>query len=575
MIKNNYFSDNPDIMLHFESIINWAETVRAYEGDFEDYKKYQSGDERFALAVQNTEEAVNYYREILNSAGDIAGRTLSQAASEIEKKGLRFENGKVFFPSEMEDAVAKIREAGLIPNGFGRQYGGLGIPFAVKAFFGEVFYRADVSTTVTAFCVNLAEILEKHASQKMKEEWLPQLSNGHYTVSMGLTEPNHGSDLPNILTKAEKKEDGTWILNGTKRFITQACGFTDMEGIILTLARTGGNGARGLSFFLVKSSDVQIASLERKMGMHSSPTCEVVLENSPGLLIGEEGHGLSRYVIGMLNGARINIAFEGTGIASAAYYEAEKYAKERIQFGKPIIEIPAVKKILRRMHREMLAMRCVSLEGARSVDMYHWREERLKSGMKIDIPEEELKFWEKIASILTPAAKYYCSETCNKIAYDAVQVHGGAGYTEDYDVSRIYRDARVASIYDGTSQIQVMAAIGGIMSGFSKNGHLKKYFSNLSAGFALSSEMKKILEMLEESVILYRSLPSSEAKEESAEDIVELFIRSVAGLLLEKSSVKAGQVQKTERLKTAELYNRDTYSSGLGKIFRLKEMQKS
>ncbi|MCE9501815.1 MAG: acyl-CoA dehydrogenase family protein, partial [Leptospira sp.] len=405
MIQNNYFSDVSDIKTQFEEIIDWKEIVENYENAFEEAKIFdETGNELYASAPHSLEEAIEYYRVILDAIGDIAGNIISRNVREMEKQGLQFDNGKVIFPKVMIDCVNKVKEAGLQPYGFGRKYGGLGLPFTVKSFMNEILYRVDASVAIAIGCVNLAEIIEKHANEEMKSEWIPKMAQGEFCCAMGLTEPNHGSDLPNITTKATKSGDGKWILNGTKRFITQACGFDTVPAVILTLARTGelNSGARGLSFFLVHSKDIQIASIENKMGLHCSPTCEVVLENTPAELIGEEGYGLIKYVIGMLNGARMGIAYQSTGIATAAFHEAEKYARERIQFGKPIIEIPAVRKILNRMERETSAMRCISLEGSRVIDLYYWRSEHLKKkglSEKEISSDEQVRFHEKLANL--------------------------------------------------------------------------------------------------------------------------------------------------------------------------------
>ncbi|HNN81920.1 MAG TPA: acyl-CoA dehydrogenase family protein, partial [Leptospiraceae bacterium] len=347
MIKSNYFTTNSDILLHFEKFIPWKQIVPIYENNFHDAKVFQqTGNELLASAPTSVEEAVEYYRTILETAGDIAGNFVSEHVKSMDIQGAKYENGKVIHPKEMIDSVNKAKESGIQAYGFQRKYGGLGLPFTVRALMGEIIYRVDTSFAIAFGCVNLGEILERIASEEMKKDWLPRMAAGEFCAAMGLTEPNHGSDLPNIKTKATKQEDGKWVLNGTKRFITQACGLGETPSIILTLARSGGNGARGLSFFLVHSKDIQVAGIEKKLGLHASPTCEVVFENTPALLIGEEGFGLVRYTMGMLNGARMGIAAQGVGMATAAYEEAKIFASTRIQFGKPIEEIPAIKKML-------------------------------------------------------------------------------------------------------------------------------------------------------------------------------------------------------------------------------------
>lgn len=289
-------------------------------------------------------------------------------------------------------------------------------------------------------------------------------------------------------------------------------------------------------------------------------------------MIGEEGYGLIKYTMGMLNGARMGIAQQSTGLATAAYYEALKYAKERIQFGKPLIEIPAVKKIIDRIERETYAMRCLTLEGSRVMDRYYWRALRLE---KQGASEKEAKndtvvrYWEKIANVLTPISKFYCSESCLKVVSDALQVHGGSGYTEDYDIARIYRDARITTIYDGTSQIQINASIGGITSGLTHT--FGEYLSELVNQLD-SSLAHKLFHGFQELVGLYKDLPGREDKDTYAEEIVFTCSRVLAGILLELSCRRLPEDRKQARLKHAKDYHLDTLSVLEGNLAKLKEV---
>ncbi|MCB1166801.1 MAG: acyl-CoA dehydrogenase family protein, partial [Leptospiraceae bacterium] len=362
MIQGNYFEDNEDIRLHLEEITDWEEIVQAYEGDFDDAKAYQEdGDERLAMAPGSTKDAVDYYRTILESSGEIAGTIVSQAAQPMDHEGLKYDSGKVTFPGPMVEAYESVKEAGIMPYATNRRYGGLGIPLSVQTLMMELTSRADAAFAIAIGCVNLAETIEKFGTQEMIDTWVPRMSRGEVVGAMALTEPNYGSDLPNVQTRAEQDANGTWKINGTKRFITHACGFDKYPSVILTLARTGKpeSGARGLSFFLVEGKDVHVAKIEHKMGLHCSPTCEVVYEDTPAQLIGEPGQGLVKYAMEMMNTARLSIAGQSMGIAEAAYREAKKYAGQREQFGKLIQEIPAVRRMLHRMERETAAMRCL------------------------------------------------------------------------------------------------------------------------------------------------------------------------------------------------------------------------
>lgn len=542
MIQGNYFKDNEDLMLQFNSILDWKEIVAAYERGFEDAKTYEkTKDERFANAPADVKSAVEYYESILEATGDLMGTYVAPRSAEMDRVGLKYENGKVTFPKAQEECYSTLRDAGLMPIGISRKNGGLGLPATVQSMICEIAARADAAFCLAFGNVNIVDIVERYGSDELIQEWIPDIAAGKYSAAMALTEPNYGSDLPSVQTKAEKGADGVWRLTGTKRFITHACGYIDAPSIILTLARTGSptSGARGLSFFLVQGKDVHVAGIEKKLGLHCSPTCEVVFDNSPGQLIGEEGFGLVKYSMGMMNAARITIAAQSVGIAEAAYREAKKYASERIQFGKSIDKIPAVRKMLDRMEREIAGMRMLVLEATRSVDRYVWKKEHLirheGKSEKDAKADPEVKLWEKLADLFTPMAKYYASEGCVKIAYDALQIFGGAGYTEEYDVARIYRDARITTIYEGTTQLQVVAAIGGIVSGMAPAGNLRDYIQQEMKSISPSAELKRSFDLFSEIAEAYRDLPAGEEKSMLAFETVEAATRLLIGLLMERS----------------------------------------
>lgn len=587
MITGNYFQDNEDLKLQFEYLIDWEEIVNQYENDFEDAKKYQeTNDERFAMAPDSLEAAKEYYRTILDSYGELAGKELAPISQILDKKGLKLEKGKVIFPQEMIDVMNKFKEAGLLPYAIKRENGGLGLPASVQMLVSEIVSRGDASVAICFGCANLGETIENFASEEQIKKWVPLMAQGEYWGAMALTEPNYGSDLQRVQTKAVKGQDGKWYITGTKRFITHGCGFADKPSVILTLARTGSpdSGGKGLSFFIVDGKFVEIAKIEEKLGLHVSPTCEVVYDNTPAELIGEEGKGLVKYAMQMMNGARLSIAAQSMGIATAAYREAKKYASERIQFGKPIEQIPAVKRMLDRMEQEIVAMRSLLVEAGKTVDMYHWKKDRM---IRNGLPEREVRKdaeilkWEKLADLFTPLTKYYNSEMCNRIAFDALQVFGGSGYTEEYDVARIYRDARITNIYEGTTQLQVVAAIGGIMSGMTDKGNLREYIEEEMTKFSPSKLLKEKLELLEKIISNYRDIESKEVKDAYAIEIVESTARFLAGLLIERSITKLqGKVSQEileKRKQISQRYNIDSLGilkGNLEKILLSKESQK-
>lgn len=578
MVQNNYFSDNEDLQLFFNEMVDWDELVNEYEHGFKDAAEYKkTGNENLAFAPEDVAGAVENYRMVLDSTGEIAGKDMASRAQNMDKVGLKFDAGKVTFPEEMEQSVNAIIEAGLLPYSVGRKYGGIALSASATAIYQELIARADASMGITLGCFNLAETVQRFGSEEMKKEWVPKMAAGDICGAMALTEPNYGSDLPNVRTKAVKNDKGEWLLTGTKRFITHGCGFGDKPSAILTLARTGEptSGARGLSFFLVPSTEVEIAKIEEKMGLHCSPTCEVVYENSKGELIGEVGHGLVKYAMGMMNSARLSIASQAMGIAEAARQEGHKYAGEREQFGKLIKEIPAVRKILDRMDRETFAMRSLMLEAGRTVDKYFWRSEHLaEEGMdeKAIRKDPQIRRFEKIASFFTPLSKFYNSEGCVELASDALQIHGGSGYTEEYDVARIYRDSRITTIYEGTTQLQVVAAIGGVVSGMTPNGHLREYLDEELAKFSASDLLKEVGQQFEDIVSAYKDIKDSQKRDELAYEVVEASARYINGILMERNVDRIKTADKKEDFAArARAYQIDSRAMLAGHLIRLKE----
>ena len=576
MIQSNYFTDNADLITFFDELVDWSEIVQAAEGaDFRDAGKYrETQEERYALAPGTLQEAIEFYRSTLVSAGELAGTLIAQKAQAMDRTGLKLEDGKVTVPAEAIECFEKLNEAGLVPYKTSRASGGLGLPGVMHALIGEILARADVSFCMTIGLLNVAEVLNRYGTPDQREQYAAKMTAGQYMGAMALTEPNYGSDLRNVGTRAVRQEDGSYLLTGTKRFISQACGLGDRPAIILTLARTGepGSGARGLSMFIVKSTDVEIAGIEKKMGIHTSPTCEVVYENSPGALIGEEGYGLTRYAMSMMNDARISVAALGVGIASGAYFEARKYASEREQFGKTIDRIPGVRRMLDEMEREIVAMRLLSGEGARAIDNHVHATVRLEEeGMsEREIRKDEsLRHWDRLAALLTPLAKYYCSEMGCACASLGVQIHGGAGYTEEYDVARIYRDSRITTVYEGTTQLQVVASIGGITTGLSPQGFLRKYLNEEMGAFPASPDLKRLVELLEESVRVYKDVQEPAIRDAIAFEVMEVAARVINSLLIERAAARVAPSQRERYAQMSNEYNIDSLAICEGNLIRL------
>lgn len=557
----NFFTDDEDLQLIFRHLIDWKPIILEVEGeDFLDNKYYlETKDPKFEMAPDSVENALDFYESSLTSLGEFLGEEVYPIAKEIDHKGLKYENGKVIFPKEQIELYEKFKATGLMPYSIARSGGGLGMPQTIGALFAMLMARADVAFCMTTTLLNLAQIVNRYGTVEQNEKYTLPASSGDVLFAMALTEPDFGSDLNNVRTVATKMEDGSFRITGSKRFISQGCGIGNYPATLLTLARIGKqNGARGLSVFLVKSSEAQIAGIEKKMGIHSSPTCEIVYENTKAELLGEEGLGLTRYTAGMTNFMRLASAAGGPGGGAAALYECKKYARERIQFGKPIEEIPAVKEMIHKIERETNAMRLITLETARIIDLYQHSQIRMeKQGIsdKEIRKNENIRSYSSLASILTPLAKYYCSEEANKLAYLAIQIHGGAGYTEDYNVAKLYRDSRINSIYEGTSQIHVRIATGAIVAGMTEEGYFRKYLNSLKLEIKSPSQfLIEQSEILDAAIQAFRKIESDEIKERVAENLIIITARYLGSILYERA------LQKLENTNAIERWTKDSRS---------------
>lgn len=581
MIAGNYFTDDQDLQVFFDHLIDWHAIVNAAEEEFLDHQKFlQTKNPRYEMAPSTIQSAVELYRSCVESLGEFAGREISQVSQTMDRKHLKFENGTVIFPEETVSIYQKFRETGLLSYAISRDAGGLGLPASVGAFFVMILARADVSFCMTITLLNLAQIVARYGTNEQIEKYAAPAASGETLFAMALTEPDFGSDLNSVRTTAVRQADGSYRITGTKRFISQGCGLGPYPCLLLTLGRTGkpGGGARGLSVFLVKSTDVEIAGIETKMGIHASPTCEVVYADSPAEILGEEGLGLTRYTAGMTNFMRLGSAAGGPGGGAGAFYECSKYALERMQFGRPIGEIPAVREMLHKIQREVNAMRLLAFETALVVDSYQHHQSRLeKSGMEDrEIRRDErVKTWAPLASTLTPIAKYYCSEEGHRCGNLAVQIHGGAGYTEDYDVSRMFRDSRINTIYEGTSQIHVRIATGAIAAGLSAEGAFRKYLVSIYKEIPAPSRfLEEQWAGLEEAAEAYRGLANEDVRERTAENLMILTARLLCSLLYERALEKLKDTDVLDRWKRdCRAYVIDSTAIAKACLYRISNAQ--
>ena len=465
----NFFTDNSDIFFQFDRI-DFESIVAKKEQNFIFSEKYPE-------APKNLEDAVDNYRRVLEVAGAICGDYVAPRAAAVDKEGATCEDGVVTYAQGTSDALDALTKAGMMGIMIPWEYDGLNFPQIVATVFVEMISQGDASLMNIVGLQDIGMTISKFGDEECKQRYLPRFASGEVTGAMALTEPDAGSDLQAVQLRAtEDPENGCWRLNGVKRFITNGCGH-----VMLVLARTETEtkGGRGLSMLAYETDEtVRIRRIEDKLGIHGSPTCELQFNNSPAYLVGERRMGLVKYVMSLMNSARLGVSCQALGIAQAAYNEALKYANERKQFGKEIIKFPAV--------YEMLADMQVAIETARSLvyetsvvvdtlDLIVEQEERpeeLDADAKKKLRQDK-KYYTRLASVLTPMSKYLCSEMGNKVADDAIQIHGGTGYMREFNVERHYRDARITNIYEGTTQFQVIAAIGGVLTG-SLNGELDK-----------------------------------------------------------------------------------------------------
>ncbi|MBD5204548.1 MAG: acyl-CoA dehydrogenase [Bacteroidales bacterium] len=451
----NFYIDNPSLKLHLSHPM-MKKIVELKERNFADADKYD-------YAPQNFEDAMDSYDRVLEIVGEICGDIIAPNAEEVDHEGPRVENGRVIYAQGTARNLEACRQAGLMGMSMPRRLGGLNFPITPYIMAADIVSRADAGFENLWGLQDCAETIYEFASDEQKEKYIPRVCQGE-TMSMDLTEPDAGSDLQSVMLKASQKEDGSWVLNGVKRFITN--GDSDIH-LVLARSEEGTKDGRGLSMFIYdkRNGGVNVRRIENKMGIKGSPTCELVYKDAPAELVGSRRMGLIKYVMALMNGARLGIAAQSVGISEAAYREALAYAKDRKQFGKAIITFPAVAEILSVMKAKLDASRALLYACSRFVDMYKVYDDIAKErSLSLD-EKKEAKKYSRLADAFTPLAKGMTSEFCNQNTYDCIQIHGGSGFMKDYTCERLYRDARITSIYEGTTQLQVVAAIRHVSTG--------------------------------------------------------------------------------------------------------------
>ena len=537
---DNFFNDTPDFKFHLKNPIV-EKVVKLKEDNFKE-------SEKFDFAPLNHDDAIDSYEKILEIVGDICANTISKNAESVDLEGPHIENNEVIYAKGTSEDYKALYDAGLIGMSLPRRYGGLNFPLLPYVMTAEMVARADAGFANIWGLQDCAETIYEFGSEEQKEKYLPRFNRDGATAAMVLTEPDAGSDLQSVKLKATfDKEKNSWRLNGVKRFITN--GDADIS-LVLARSEEGTTDARGLSMFIYDRNDhaVEVRHLEKKLGIKGSPTCELVFKDAPAELVGKERFGLIKYVMALMNSARLGVGAQSVGIADAAYREALKYAEERAQFGKVIVNFPAVYEMLTNMKIRVDALRSLLYETTRFVDVFKVYEDVMKK-RKLEKEERmEMKHYAKLSNVFTPLIKLTASEACNKIAYDSLQIHGGTGFMKDFPIERIYRDARITSIYEGTSQLQAVAAIKGVTTGVFLD-QILEYDKEISdKNCEIRTKLHKMTEEYQLITDRVIEMGSTELIDFHSTRLVEMAGNIIMGYLLVINSQRDEKFVKTARL---------------------------
>lgn len=547
----NYYTDHPEIEFHLnhllmKRVVDLKERNYAEKDQFED-------------APVNYEDAIENYKRLLDITGDVAANIIEPNSEDVDLEGPHLENGRMIYASKTFENLDATRKAGLWGLSMPRRYGGLNLPNAIFSMASEIIAAADAGFQNIWSLQSCIDTLYEFGSEEQRQKYIPRICAGE-TMSMDLTEPDAGSDLQRVMLKATQDEDGTWRLNGVKRFITN--GDSDIH-LVLARSEEGTKDGRGLSMFIYDKRDggVTVRHIEHKLGIHGSPTCELVYKNAKAELCGNTRLGLIKYVMALMNGARLGIAAQSVGVEQEAYNEGLAYAKERAQFGEKIINFPAVYDMLSRMKAKLDAGRSLLYCCARYVDIYKALEDIARDTKLTPEERQEMKKYTRLADAFTPLAKGMNSEYANQNAYDAISIHGGSGFIMEYKCQRLFRDARIFSIYEGTTQLQVVAAIRYITNG--------TYLSIIKEMLEseVSDDLKSLKERVAKLVDLYEAAINKvkEANDQAVHDFLARRLYNMTGdivmsLLILDDATKAPEMFQ----KSANVYVRMAEEEVLG-----------
>lgn len=419
--------------------------------------------DKFDYAPVSYDDAIENYKRIVEITDEVAKNIIEPNSESVDLEGPHLENNRMIYASKTYENLDATRKAGLWGITMPRRFGGLNLPMTVFSMLSELVSAADSGFQNVWSLQSCIDTLYEFGTPEQQAKYIPRICAGE-TMSMDLTEPDAGSDLQHVMLKATQDADGTWRLNGVKRFITN--GDSDIH-LVLARSEEGTRDGRGLSMFIYDKRDggVDVRHIENKLGIHGSPTCELVYKNAKAELCGDRRLGLIKYVMSLMNGARLGIAAQSVGLEQEAYDQAVSYARDRKQFGEAIINFPAVYDMLSRMKAKLDASRAILYQTSRYVDIYKTLEDISRERKLTGDERKEMKKYSRLADAFTPLGKGMTSEFANQSAYDCVSVHGGSGFIMEYKAQRLLRDARIFSIYEGTTQLQVVAAIRYITNG--------------------------------------------------------------------------------------------------------------
>lgn len=554
----NYYTDQPELKFHLHHPL-MKRIVELKERDFADKDKYEDAPVDFDDAMEN-------YEKMLEITGDVAANIIEPNSESVDEEGPHLENGRMIYASKTYENLDATRKVGLWGISMPRRYGGLNLPVTPYSMASEMVASADAGFQNIWSLQDCIETLYEFGSEEQRQKYIPRVCAGE-TMSMDLTEPDAGSDLQRVMLKATYSEkDGCWLLNGVKRFITN--GDSDIH-LVLARSEEGTRDGRGLSMFIYdkRQGGVNVRHIEHKLGIHGSPTCELTYKNAKAELCGSTRMGLIKYVMALMNGARLGIAAQSVGVSQAAYSEGLAYAKERRQFDTAIIDFPAVYDMLSRMKAKLDAGRSILYQTARYVDLYKALDDIARERKLTPEERQEQKKYARLADAFTPIAKGMNSEYANQNAYDAIQIHGGSGFIMEYKSQRLYRDARIFSIYEGTTQLQVVAAIRYITNG-TYLGIMKEMIeSEVSEDMRpLQIRVGKLIEMYEQAVNYVKEAGSQEVHDFLARRLYDMTGDILMALLIIDDASRAPELF----LKSAHVYVRHAEEEVIGKTAYVK-----